>query len=470
MTWMWIDDVRRDVTFAWRLLGRNRGFAAVAVLTLAIGISVNTVVFTVTNAVLFKGFPLVERNERLVYITSGRGCCVSYPDFEDWQAQAKSFAGMALVHGVPATLSEGGAEPELLAATEITANTFRLVGQRPVIGRDFTSADEQPGAPLVLLLRYELWQHRFAADPHIVGRTMRVNGRAAMVIGVMPRGFSFPQNQDLWVPLVATADVRRRDVRDTWFVLGRLHNGVTVEHARAEMTAIGQRLGATYPATNQGRNLMPLVSTFEEFFIGAGAGAVYRAMWGAVAFVLLIACANLANLLLARARLRSREICVRMAIGAGRWRVVRQLLIESLMLSTMGGLVGWWIARWGVAAYAAAANGSGISEETFGVWFIDVLDYSMDYRAFAYLAAISVGTALVFGLLPALRLSNLDVNGGLKDGGRGITSDARARRLSWALVAAEMMLAVVLVAGAGLYCCAVFSTSTGPTPGSMPRM
>ena len=252
------------------------------------------------------------------------------------------------------------------------------------------------------------------------------------------------------MPLVATADVRRRDVRDTWFVLGRLHNGVTVEHARAEMTAIGQRLGATYPATNQGRNLMPLVSTFEEFFIGAGAGAVYRAMWGAVAFVLLIACANLANLLLARARLRSREICVRMAIGAGRWRVVRQLLIESLMLSTMGGLVGWWIARWGVAAYAAAANGSGISEETFGVWFIDVLDYSMDYRAFAYLAAISVGTALVFGLLPALRLSNLDVNGGLKDGGRGITSDARARRLSWALVAAEMMLAVVLVAGAGV--------------------
>ncbi len=208
------------------------------------------------------------------------------------------------------------------------------------------------------------------------------------------------------MPLVATAEVRRRDVRDNWFVLGRLHDGITVEHARAEMTAIGRRLGAAYPATNQGRNLMPLVSTFEDFFIGAGAGAVYRAMWGAVAFVLLIACANLANLLLARARLRSREICVRMAIGAGRWRVVRQLLDREPDVVGNGGLVGWWIARWGVAAYAAAANGSGISEETFGVWFIDVLDYSMDYRAFAYLAAISVGTALVFGLLPALRLSN----------------------------------------------------------------
>jgi putative ABC transport system permease protein len=448
-SFVWLEDIRRDVIVAVRMLRRTPGFASVAVLTLAIGIGVNTIVFTITNAVLFKGFPLVERNDRLLYLTSGKGCCLSYPDFEDWQQQATSFAGMALVHGMSATVSEGSRGPELFTATAVTANTFQLVGQQPTLGRDFTAADERPGAPLVILLRHGLWQRRFGSDPRILGKTLLVNGRPGTVVGVMPRGFSFPQNQDLWIPLARPADARR-DVRDNWFALGRLADGVDIEQARTEMGVIGRRLGEAYPATNQGRNLVPFVSTFEEFFVGSSAGAMYRAMWGAVGFVMLIACANLANLLMARALTRAEEISVRMAIGAGRWRVMRQLLVESVLLSAMGGFAGWWLARWGVAAYATATNGWGVSEQNFGVWFMNVLDYSMDYQAFAYLAAISLGTGLLFDVLPALRLSATDAGGRLGHSRRGLTADPRSRRASWLLVAAEMTLAIVLTAGAGM--------------------
>jgi putative ABC transport system permease protein len=448
-SFVWLDDLRRDVAYTVRVLRRSPSFTIISVLTLAVGIGVNTLVFTVTNSVLFKGFPLVEASDRLVYMTSGIRCCLSYPDFEDWRAQATLFTSMALVHGVPATVTIGAGHPQLTSATEVTANTFRLVGQRPILGRDFVDADMHPGAPAVAVLRYTAWQRWFSGDAAVIGRTIRVNGRPLTVIGVRPRGFSFPQNQDVWVPLVPTPDVRRRDARENWFALGRLSEGVTIARARAEMDTIGRRLAASYPATNDGRNRVPRVYTFEDFFIGAGAAAVYRAMWGAVAFVLLIACANLANLLLARGVARQHEIAVRMAIGAGRRRVIGQLLVESLMLSAMGGIVGWWLARAGVRVYAAVANGSGISEETFGNWFMDVLDYSMDGRAFVYLAVISMVTAVVFGLVPALRLSKFDVGRGLKPGARTMTADPRHRRVSRVLVAAEMALAIVLVAGAG---------------------
>ncbi len=446
----WVDELRRDVTLALRVLRAHPAFTVVAVLTLGVGIGVNTIVFSVTNAVLFKGFPLVAENDRLVYMTSGRGCCVSYPDYEDWRAQAKSFSGMALTHGIGVAFNDGTGGAEIYAATEITSNTFNLVGQRPILGRDFTSADEQPDAAPVAILRHTFWERRFGGNADVIGRTVRLNGVPTTVVGVMPPGFSFPQNQDLWTPLVPTPDIRRRDNRNTWFVLGRLADGVSVEQARAEMATIGHRLGDAYPETNQGRNLIPYVSTFEDFFIGASAGAVYRTMWGAVAFVLLIACANLANLLLGRALGRAREIAVRMAIGAGRWRVIRQLLIESMTLSALGGLAGWFIARWGIRLYVLTANGSGVSEETLGVWFMDIIDYSMDSRVFLYLAAISVGTGILFGLVPALRLSTLDVNGALKDGGRGVSADSRTRRASAMLVAAEVTLTIVLMAGAGV--------------------
>jgi putative ABC transport system permease protein len=431
-----------DVRLSFRTLIQNRGFTAVAVATLAIGIGINAAVFTVTKAALFAGFPMVQANDRIAYL-SGGGCCVSYPDFLDWRAQAKSFTGMAIVHGVGRILSDPNGFPESYDTTEVSADTFKLVGQKPIMGRDFTASDETPGAPTVAILSYGFWERRFGKDRAIIGRIVRMNGAPTTVIGVMPRGFSFPQKQDLWVPLVPTPDVLKRDNRGTWFVFGRMADGVTIDSAHAEMEAIGRRLGQAYPLTNQGRNLLPHVDNFRTFFIESNETPIYWTMWGAVAFVLLIACANLANLMLARSMATSREISVRIALGAGRWRIIRQLLIESVMLSAVGGVLGWWIAKWGVYAYALADRGPGRSS-----WRI--LDYAMDYRVLAYLIAISVGTAFLFGLAPALRLSKLDINATLKDGGHGSTGGSRGKRLSALLVCAEAALAVVLLAGAGL--------------------
>jgi len=429
-----------DIRLSLRTLAKNPGFTAVAVMMLAVGIGVNATVFTVTNAVLFKGFRLVERNDRLRYISyKNSNCCVSYPDFLDWRAQSKSFEGMAIVHGVGIALTDSSGFPENLNGNENSADTFRVVGQKPIMGRDFTASDELPGAAPVAILNYGFWERRYGKDPTIIGRTVRMNGALTTYIGVMPEGFSFPQTVDVWVPLVQTAKVMSRENRETWVVVARLAEGVSVETAKAEMDVIGKRLATEYPGTN--RELLPEIQTFTQFFIGPNAALIYGSMWGAVGFVLLIACANLANLLLARAIGRSREISIRIALGAGRWRIIRQLLIESVMLSGLGGFLGWWIAKWGVRSYGVAmANKSS--------WL--VIDYSMDQRVLAYLIAISIGTGLLFGLAPALRLSSLDVNASLKDGARGATGGGHGKHLSALLVIGEMALAVVLLAGAGV--------------------
>jgi len=280
----------------------------------------------------------------------------------------------------------------------------------------------------------------------VIGRIVRLNGVPTTVIGVMPRGFSFPQNQDLWVPLVPTPEVQRRDRRNTWFVVGRLSEGATVERARAEMETIGQRLAAAWPATNAA--LRPEVRSFEEFFIGESAALIYTAMVGAVGFVLLIACANLANLLLARGSARSREMALRVALGAGRWQIVRQLLVESIVLAILGGFFAWWLVRFGVRIYALVIGGAGISEE-LGSWFDGVLDYSIDYRVVFYLVAVTVATGIAFGLAPALRLSRFDVNDALREGARGAMFP-RHGRLPSILVTTEVAFAVVLLAGAGV--------------------
>lgn len=435
----WFDDVR--VSF--RTLLKNPGFTAMAVATLAIGIGINAAVFTVTNAVLFKGFSYIDRSDRILYMSSYEGCCVSYPDFLDWRAQAKSFEGMGIVHGVSVVFGDKAGSPEYYFATEVSSDTFKLIGHSPILGRDFAASDEIPGAPHVAILSYGFWERRYGKDPGILGRSVQLNGVPTTVIGVMPQGFFFPQNQDLWVPLVPTPNVLKRENRDTWYAFGRVKAGVSIQSARAEMDTIGHRLESAYPAANKG--LLPKVRTFHEFYIGPNATVIYGSLWGAVGFVLLIACANLANLLLARAVGRSREISVRIALGAGRWRIIRQLLIESLMLSLLGGFAGWWIAKLGVGAYQlVAAQSPGAS------WFDHVLDYTMDWRVVSYLMAISIGTGLLFGLAPALRLSRLDVNATLKDGSRGATGGRHGKRLSAILVITEVTLAVVLLAGAGV--------------------
>ena len=435
----WLDGVDQDIRFALRGLRRSPGFTSTAIATLAIGIGVNAAVFTVTNAVLSRGFPHVDPNNHILYINKSGCCDISYPDFEDWRTQAKSFSGMAVVAsgGLRLILGDQSGIPQTCDGTQLSANSFQVLGQKPIIGRDFAASDETPGASPVAILSYAFWERRYSKDPSIIGQAIRLNESPTTVIGIMAQGFEFPHHRaDLWTPLARTGDLQKRDNRALWFAFGRMADGVTIRSAQAEMDTIGRRLESSYPATNQG--VRPKVWNFHEFFIGPNAAAFYGAIWGAVGFVLLIACANLANLLLARAIGRSREISVRIALGAGRARIVRQLLIESLMLSTLGGALGWWIAVGSVRTYELFAN----PPSAYNRW-----NYALDYRVFAYLIAISIATALLFGLSPAIRLSKLDVNTALKEGGRGATN---RKGLSALLVTVEMALAIVLLAGAGL--------------------
>jgi putative ABC transport system permease protein len=438
--WRWIDDALGDARYAVRQFRRHPGFTVVAVTMLALGIGVNSAVYTVTAAVLFRGFPGVDPENRLLYISS-RGN-TSYPDFEDWRAQSKSFDGMAVVAngGLRYRLSDQPGSSEMYDATRLSANAFRVLGQAPILGRDFATADESPGAAPVTLLSYTLWDRRYGKSPSVIGQTVRVNDRPTTIIGVMPAGFDFPHHRvDLWVPLEPVPAFAQRQARVLWFAFGRMAPGVTIAGARAEMDTIGRRLASAYPLTN--RDIRPDVRNFHEFFFGTDSAAYYGSMLGAVGFVLLITCANLANLLLAGAAGRSGEISVRLALGAGRWRIVRQLLVESLMMSAVGGIFGWLIAMWSVRMYELVAS----PPSAYDQW-----QYAMDARVFAYLAAISACTGLLFGIAPARRLSRLDVNATLKNGVSGASGGRAGKRLSAALVIGQMALAVVLLAGAGV--------------------
>ncbi len=442
-----LESLYQEIVHGPRALRANPRFTLAAVAMLGLSIGANTTVVTLVNAALFKGYPQVERNDRLLYLTSYPDCCVSYPAFEDWRRMARSFQGMAAVHDSRRSFSDDEETPATYYATEITANAFRLVGCRPVLGRDFTHSDELPGAAPVAILSDRLWDQRYSRNPAVLGRIVRLNGEPTTVVGIMPRGFSFPQNQDIWVPMTQTAALRDRSKAGLlWYVLGRLADGASVESARAEMKTIGQGLRSAYPHTD---NALPLVRSFPEFFIRSDSIRVYQAMIGAVSFLLLIACANLANLLLARSNDRARELSVRLALGASRWRISRQLLVESVLLSAPGGMLGWLLARYGIRVYSRFADGAGLSSWT-GVWFANIVDYSMDTRVFAYLVVISLGTGLIFGLAPALRLSKLDIHHMLRDGGRGATGGARGKRFSAVLVWAETALTVLLLAGSGV--------------------
>ena len=432
-----------DVRFGLRTLARNPVFTFVAVIALSLGIGANAVVFTLTNTVLLKGFPF-DKNDRILYMgsrnltRSDQFGPVSYADFRDWRTQAKSFVGIAAASGTQINLTDDQGLPETHRAAQMSANSFYLIGQKPLIGRDFTSADEAVGAPQVMILTYGLWERRYGKDANILGRIVKLNGTPTSIIGVMPKGLTFPFDGDLWFPLVPTADSEKRELRDL-IAFGRLTDGATLESARAEMQTIGHNLAMAYPVTNQ--NFAPVVWTYNRFYVGAEITTIFLAMLVAVSFVLLIACANVANLLLARAVSRSREISIRIAVGATRWRLIRQLLIESVIIAVAGGALGWLLGLWGVHIFDVVTTPFGKPS-----WMV----FSMDYRVFAYLAAVSFGSSLLFGLAPALRLSKLDVLSGLKDGGRGSSEGHHSRRLSSLLVIAEMALAIVLLAGAGL--------------------
>ena len=406
--------VMQDVNFGLRMLRKSPGFTIVAVLTLALGIGANTAVFTLVNAVLFKGLPY-EDSDRILMVTSNNlaknqpQLPVAYPDFLDMRAQSKAFKDLAAAQPTSSNISDPDMPAAQYSSGRISTNTFSLLGQKPLLGRDFLPEEDQAGGAQVVILGNSLWQSRYGGDPDILGRGIRLNELDFTVVGVMPEGVQFPLNQDLWIPLYAPGPASNLLKRETpsCLVYGRLADGATMAQAQAEMDVIAKRLEGQYSVSNEGRGAR--VMPYTDFFTGTTVRALFLAMLGAVGFVLLIACANVANLLLARSVARAREVSIRAALGASRGRIVRQLLLESALLSVLGGAAGLIIAIVGIRAFRA------VLPPGVPYWF----DFSLDFTVFAYLAAVCVATAVLFGLTPALQVTKVDLSSTLKDGARG---------------------------------------------------
>jgi predicted permease len=425
-----------DLKFALRVLWKNRAFTAVVIVTMALGIGANTAIFTIINAVMFKGMPFDNPGE-IAFISSNRGG-ISYPDFIDFREQGRSFKGLGAFNNLGADLSDGDTAAERVPGARLTANTFSLLGTRPLIGRDFTAEDERRGAAPVVLLSHGLWQARYAGDEGILGRTIRINLTEHTVIGVMPPDEAFPNATRLWVPLIPDAGLERRDQRGL-VVFGRLGDDVSYELARTELATLTQALVQSYPDTN--KDIETNIAPYTDRGTQGEIRVILYSLLGAVCFVLLIACANVASLLLSRAIRRTRETSIRTAMGASRWRVVRQLLVESVTLSVLGGVLGLGLGFLGVRWIDVATVPTGRP-----YW----LDFTMDFRVFGYFAAISIVTGILFGLAPALQISKANVNENLKEGGRSGGAGKRAGWMTSVLLVGQIGLTVVLLVGAGL--------------------
>ncbi|HET7345762.1 MAG TPA: ABC transporter permease [Acidobacteriaceae bacterium] len=436
----WIGAISQDVRYALRGILAHRWFSAAIIITLALGIGLNTMVFTLVNAVLFKPVP-VPGGERLVSImgrnTGGnRNQPISWPDFQDYHAQATSFESFEATTDQPGILSEAGIAPQQYHLSNATAGIFSMIGGKPLLGRAFLPSDTAPAAAPVLVISYNVWQERYGANPHIVGRQVHINGQPTMIVGVMPSGFHFPTNVDMWRPFMPTPDLAKRDSR-TLRAYAILKPGVSLSQAGVEMDGIAARLAKQYPAD---KDLAVSLLTFQQRFNGGQIRIVFLLMLGAVGFVLLIACADVANMMLSRSLGRQREMSIRTALGASRWRLVRQLLIESVLLSTMGGVLGLALASAGVHWFDLS------TKEIRPYWIF----FTMNFPVFGYFAALCILSGLLFGVAPALRSSRPDLNAVLKEGAHSI-SRHRGGWLSSGLVVAQFALTLVLLTGAGVF-------------------
>lgn len=434
-----LDQMFQEFRYGFRTLWRDRAFALTAIVTLALAIGLNVSVFAVMNTMLFRGFPLVQKNDKLVYIQeqypSATGT-ITYLDFEDWRAQAHSFEGMAFVGEKNITLGYGEGRSVDASAFTVSTNVFGLLSVKPLLGRDFVAADEALGAAPVVILNHRFWESQFGGSSDVVGLSVLVNKAPATVIGVMPEGFDFPTQFDVWMPYVRGPQVNQR-APEAFLAVGRLRDGANVHEARAELETINRRLEAANPATNRG--VVPTVNTYSQFFIGPDAPVIYGSLWVAAWFVLLIACANLANLTVARTVGRSSDFSIRIALGAGRGRMMRQIFVESLTLTSVAGVLGWWIATWGVRTWAT---------ETASIY--QILDYALDSGTLAYLVAISLASAILFSLAPVGRVLQIGASSALKSNAPRVTPGLRGKHLAAALVAGQMALAIVLLSGAGV--------------------
>ena len=430
----------QDLRYAFRLLAKSPGFTAIAILTLALGIGANTAIFSVVNGVLLR--PLAFRDPSRLVIVAEKSpfptISTSYQNYVDWRDQSRSFESMEATRDTGLSLT-GAGDPELLFARMATAGLFPLLGVQAREGRTFLPEEDRPGSAPVVLLTYGLWQRRFGGSKEIIGKPITLDSRPYTVVGVLPPGFQLLQPADVFVPFVPWAATLPDD--RNWhpgiIAVARLKPGVSREQARAEMVGITKRLEQQYPDYNTGTSA-DVVGLQEQ--VVQNVRPALMLLLGAVSLVLLIACVNVANLLLARAASRGREVAIRTAMGAGRARVVRQLLTESVLLSLGGGLLGIFLAWASLGPLLKISAGS----------VPQVIPIELDRGVLAFTFAVSLLTGLFFGLVPALRTAKLDLRETLNEGSRGSTSGSGQHRLRGVLVACEMALAVLLLVGSGL--------------------
>ncbi|HJQ25194.1 MAG TPA: ABC transporter permease [Blastocatellia bacterium] len=463
--------ILQDLRYGARVLMKKPGFTFIAVLTLALGIGANTAIFSVVNALLFRSLPY-KNPERLVMIwETNHELPIPDPDrfpvsvaaFDDWRKQAESFEAVSIFDSQRFAFTGAGA-PERVAGITTSAGFFDALGVSPILGRTYTEEEDRPGANKVAVLSYALWQKRFGGDMEICGKTMQLDGDSYTIIGVMPQGMQFPRAADLnaffqlppqtelWTPMQLTAEQLTNRGSHSRAVIARLKPGVSFAKAQAELDAIASRNQQQYPnAKGWGAHLMPM----QEQLVG-GMRPALLILLGAVGLVLLIACANVANLLLARAAARQKEMAVRMAMGASRWRLVRQLLTESLLLALIGGGLGVLLAVWGVDLLLAISPAS-IPRKN---------EITVDVAALGFTFAVALMTGVLFGLAPAFQVSRVNLNDVLKEGARGSTGGRTPLRSL--LVVAEVALSLVLLTGAGLLVRS-FARLTGTDPGFDPH-
>lgn len=439
------------------MLWKSPGFAIVCIIVLALGIGANTAIFSVVNAVLLRPLPYND-SEKLLLLwekAPDMDTSVSYPNFMDWRNQSTVFEQIAAFRWDSFNLT-GSGEPERLKGRMVSASFFKLLRVPPFRGRDFTSEEDRPGGTPVVILTYGLWQRKFGSDPDIMGKQVTLNDKACQVIGVAPSTFEFLSGADLFVPIGQFVTERwERGNHPGIYVVARVKDGVKMEQVGAELKTIAARLSSQYPDTNEGRTI-PFHTLHEEVVSEVRPSLIV--LFGAVGFVLLIACANVANMMLARTVSRQKEIAIRTALGAGRSRLIRQILTETVILSLIGGTLGLFMATWGIDVLRT------LRPENLP----RIQEITLDRSVLTFSFLMSLFTGLLFGLFPALHFSKVEVNDALKEGSARVAGGGLQKRMRFGLVISEFAFALMLLIGAGLMVRS-FSRIQGIDPGFNPN-